>query len=706
MSCDRLHDADAPRWPHASEGTPGDTPPAGDAAAGDQAQDAAPAETGPSAARQWWGKHGHLVRPYGLALGADGYATAAHFMAPGAFQAVLAGLAAGITAEVVTEVTGHRGKRSKAARARTRKSVAVATSWMMLASGWTPTGWHDIIQWLALVGGVVIPSHNLYANRRDAQRDPGPTAGDSEEDEGPRAIAAPRPVDPRLTAFREQFCGPDCRLDGAAVDHFTVLPRGFSLQLGFPRDSRLNISDVEAEIVQIAKLYDVTRDRVTIGYLPGGESENRCQVVVQTVPVLATAERANPKWNRWDGKTTYDPATGMVGLGLFHDQGTAHYLLHTPYSGAAMGMVAGTPGSGKSGTINVIAADAGQAMMCVHCGPRGDCGQCDLQRMVALWMGDAQAQGLSVWRGYADLTGWGPEGCVELLQLADTTARARSQVLSSLEWQDTGPDGRPRRNVGKGWFDPWPGFPLILLVLDELPELAIHPDRELATEALSVLVKGVTQWRKVGIHPLVGTQMLDVGFMGDRAVREMIKFFNVIAHRCDEASSDMGGIVGDPTKLPLGEAGAGYTNGPERRPKDRFDTKFMPETLRPGMTGMDIRHLAAVIGRTRIDYDPGTLQAMDLHGITHQQVITEWNGRAPGDDVPPAPAGMGPGIGGLPTRDEAQSVLCALRENPAADLYRLMEVTGLDMAAAGRALDLLAANGDAIRTGEDQYTAA
>ncbi len=348
---------------------------------------------------------------------------------------------------------------------------------------------------------------------------------------------------------------------------------------------------------------------------------------MDTVPALSTTERAHPTRNRWNGETTYDPATGMIDLGLFHDQRTAHYLLHMPCSGAAMGLATGAPASGKTGTINVIAADAGQAKMCAHCGPRGDCGHCDPQRMIAVWMGDALAQALTVWRGRADLTGWGPEGCVELLQLADTTARARTQQLSSLKWRDTGPHGQPRHNTGKGWFDPWPGFPLILLALDDLPTLASHPDRDLAKEATSTLAGAVTQWRKAGIHLLAGTETHDVSQIGVRELREVMKSFNVIGHHCDELPLHLG-IEGDTRTLPAGEPGAGFINGPDGRPGDRFTTKFMPETLRPGMTGRDIRHLAEVIGNTPIAYDPGTKAAMDAHKTTHQQVITEWHRRA------------------------------------------------------------------------------
>ena len=70
------------------------------------------------------------------------------------------------------------------------------------------------------------------------------------------------------------------------------------------------------------------------------------------------------------------------------------------------------------------------------------------------------------------------------------------------------------------------------------------------------------------------------------------------------------------------------------------------------------------------------------------------------------PAGaQGPEHLGLPTSDEKDAVEAAIKAHPDADLYRVMEETGLSVLAVQRALDYLTANGDAIRRA-DQYTAA
>ena len=396
----------------------------------------------------------------------------------------------------------------------------------------------------------------------------------------------------------------------------------------------------------IGKLYDVTAAAVTVGYVPDNPSEARCQVIVRTVPALTVSQRADPAYNRWDGASTWDAATGLMNLGRYLDETITHYRLNTPRSGAGMGMVAGVPGSGKTGTMHIIAADAGLAKLCIRCGPRRTCTACDLQRVWAVWMADPQEQGFSVWRGRADLTGWGPEGCLELLEFADAVSAARGVVLSNMDWWDTGPDGRPRRNTGKGWFDPEPGFPGIALGLDELPKLAKYHDQDIARAALAIICNGVMEWRKRGIHPFFGTQSLDLTQIGIREIRDMIKFLNSIAHRCDEGTSSMGGVTGDPRLLPE-EPGVGYMAGPDGRSGDQFNVKIMPEVLRPGMRGTDIRHLAEVIACTPITYDPGTLSVLAEWGVKHQQVFTEWRGRHedPGAAAPAGPSGPAPAAG-------------------------------------------------------------
>jgi hypothetical protein len=179
----------------------------------------------------------------------------------------------------------------------------------------------------------------------------------------------------------------------------------------------------------------------------------------------------------------------------------------------------------------------------------------------------------------------------------------------------------------------------------------------------------------------------------------------------------MGGITGDPTKLSRDEKGAGYLNGHNRRPGVQFTTKYAPETLLPGDTGIDIRHVAGIIAQTPIQYDPGILAVMESWGIPHQMVFTEWKGRPAASDAglftpaaAAAPAGQapaaGPGLGGMAYREDADKVLAALRERADASIYDLMTATGLSLGAVAAVLDALASNGRVIRISDKQYKAA
>lgn len=681
----------------------------GGTAAGGGHEDDAAAFRKPAPVKLWlggmWKTRGYMARPFLWAAGADGYSMIAHALTAGhPLTGVLAALGAGAVAEVTMETVHRKTKRSESWRSMSRKEILAATVWGMIASGFTPTGWEDIMQWAAL-GALGLPAANRVRVERKSRKDrrawPPEPAGEITAAELPReqpAEAAP-PPDPRMTRFTARFCGEGGQLEGVTAEEIRDTAEGFLLVLRFESDSHSK-DTVEGLAVPIARLYDVTKDAISVSYLPDRPSEARCQVIVRTVP--AGSARKDPSWNRWDGQSSYDPETGLIDLGRYADGATAHYLLHTPGSGAAMGMVAGAPGQGKTGTLHVIIGESGLAMMCARCGVRGDCETCDMRRIAAVWAADPQEQGFSVWRERADLTGWGAEGSAELIDLAEAISDARGKVLADTVWYDYGPDGEARENTGKGFFDPVPGFPLIVLVIDELPKLVKHPDQQMAAHALQVLADGIMEWRKRGIHILFGSQMLDITQIGVKELREMAKYINSVSHRTDEVSSWDGGIKGRPQDLPRGEKGVGYINGPDDRSDVWFYTKLAPETLKPGMEGVvDIRHVAGLIARTPVDYHPCDRAVMETWGIRDRDVLKEWRGRpsASADDVgmtAPAAGGDGAsadGTGGIAYREDCEKVLAALEENPGAELPELMEITELDLNAVNTAISALIANG-------------
>ena len=84
-----------------------------------------------------------------------------------------------------------------------------------------------------------------------------------------------------------------------------------------------------------------------------------------------------------------------------------------------------------------------------------------------------------------------------------------------------GPDGRRRHNRGKGWFDVEIGFPLIDVTIDEWPLIVTHTDpTEVRKTGTRLMVRAVTLWRKRGIKPKIGTQVLDTTLPWDADPRD------------------------------------------------------------------------------------------------------------------------------------------------------------------------------------------
>lgn len=663
-----------------------------------------------------WAQYGYYTRPLPWGLGVDGVSLVTHQALAGSpLTAVITVAVAGATAEAVTEVRNHQQKRRPRWKTMTRQEITAASAWALLATAWTPAGWMDIVQWIALGGGLVLGGRHVFEERK-ARRERRPALEAPPRPEAPPEPEEPElppPPDRRLTIFTEWFCTPGGPLAGVTAGGFREVAHGFMLELEFPLDSRLSMADVEAQRIQIAKLYNCTRDAITIDYVPGSESELRCQVIIRQAPVVTvTGERQPRNPNQWDGRPTWNPATGLIDIGTYIDDTVARFRMNTPRSGSALAMVVGVPGAGKTTTLNVIGCEAGQAMLCARCGARGDCGQCSPERVMAVWAADPQEQGLSLWRGRADLTGWGAEGTVELLEFVNDVDAARGKLLSSREYWDTDPvTGAARHNVGQGWFDPEVGLPQIVLLLDELPVLVRHPDRELALHGLGIIADGIMRWRKRGIMPVFGSQLLDASQTGVRELRDVIKYLNMVAHRVDEVTNNMGGITGDPRTLPADLPGAGFIAGPDRRPGVQFATKGLPEARQAGERGIDARHLVGRIAQTPIRYDAAVLGVMEDWGVPHQAVFEEWNGRP--SAMPQAPAAtapaaaQGPAVGGMAYREDADAVLKSLQAaGGPQDKTDIMTATGLNLGPVARSLEALELNGQVVRVGDRQFQAA
>jgi hypothetical protein len=611
--------------------------------------------------------------------GADLAVLAAHAAAGAdpawAYGAVLA-LSAGAGAKVAWTFRPARRRRRRARRYAAgswalSSATALAGTAVGVASG---PG-----QAVMLAGGLAVATPYLWHTRRRPETEADPIPDTAEP--GP----VPTGPDPRMEAFRQRFgrTGPckDARLA------LTELRGGFALDLVLAPSADASTDDVIRLAPKIAALYDLPADHVSVEH-GSHRSERRARITV------LTARDALTRPQRWDGQPTYDPADGTIVIGRYGDSRAARYQLHQPGSGAASGVISGVTGSGKTGTAHVLACETGLARKDGH-------------RIAANWMADPQEQPFGVWAGRADLLGWGPEGSVHLLLMAYAAMRARSAWLGQLRWADH----LGRTNIGKGWFDPEPGLPLISMIVDEWPLLMADPAlRKILLAFVPSLLK---QSRKAGIGVTLITQLPDVSELGERVIREMLKAFNALSHRTDGLSRHMLGIQGDPSRLAPGVHGLGYLAGPDQRPGQVMRTKHLPEYLRPGQVGPDVRGLAENIAADPVALDDVVLAAIRPLGYTGPGQVLDGSGMLaaaialgfadPAETAgpPPTPRHPAPDADGPAAGHPLHLPLLAalLRARGELDLFDISEAAGISVLDADRALAGLVSSGHAVRVG-------
>jgi hypothetical protein len=642
-----------------------------------------------------------VVAPYGWILAADVVALTAHY-GGGLYGwwgqlATVAGAAAIVAARTLWHVRPSRLARVVKTKETRRKIVRDArialtagTVWELTAALWTPFGHPYTFMQLTLIGGgMAISAPHLWRNRRR----PGPA-------EPMLEIEAPQ-EDERLTRFRERFCQAGA-LREARLDAFEKVTGGFAFEVECAIAYGGTFKDVNNLEDVIAAFYDVPPDHVSVEP-PKSRSHRRARITI------LTATDAHEREERWDGTSTYDPKTGCFDLGRYADSARSRWQLHAPYSGAAGGLSAGVINSGKTGTLHVVACEAGQARLCIECLGEGTCIQCDPRRIAAVWLGDPQQQPFGVYRGKADLTAWGPLACVRMLYWLHTAGRQRAAAFGQMKWTDH----LGRTNHGKGWFDPEPGLPLVLGVIDEWP--MITDDPEYGPLAVALAVDILSEFRKVGISLVLGAQEADVDVLGERAIREALTAFNTVVHRTDRYAKQMLGIEGDPTFLAPGVPGLSYLNGVDRRSGIRQRTKSIREYLRRGETGVDVREIADRIAAEPIAYDDAFLKAIQGLGYTGPgQVLSDNDGwdlsalmsssetsESASTDAAPAASTFG---GSVPAENVGRiEHTLRVRNSEGADLYDLMEATGLNGLDVSRAVDVLITNGQAAQTSTGSY---
>jgi len=306
--------------------------------------------------------------------------------------------------------------------------------------------------------------------------------------------------------------------------------------------------------------------------------------------------------------------------------------------------------------------------------------------------------------------------------------KARAARFGTMEWTDH----LGRLNHGKGWFDPAPDEAEILATIDEWPLLAANP--VLGPLAIALAGAILKEGRKVGIALNLLTQLPDLSELGERVIREMLKAFNVLAHRTDGLSKSMLGIQGDPTKLAPGVHGLGYLNGADQRPAATQRTKHLPEYVKPGQDGPDVREIAERIAGDPVELGDAFTAAAAALGYTGRgQVLdgSQWNEMIAvyaRQLVKPAVAAMilaetcpetittaaaapvsgarqptppGPAAAGIPPW--LPILATAIAERGEVDLYDVSELGEVDVFEAERALAFLVHGGLAVQISPDRW---
>lgn len=683
------------------------------------------------------------LAPFAWAGGADLAAMSARW---GVHLTGAGGTAAGVTALVLIASAGTwtiarlRRRRSKTTlvlppltsaqmrrRRRAAGSWASFLSWAPVVIWVTPEGPHGLVQVVLVLGSVWFGRDHLWTHRQQRIQSTPPEAILAAPEPEPELEPEPEPEDPRLAAFRHRFItgsGSSSqarpKLVGAELHSPEEVPRGFSFEIRLDPEEDITYERVVALRPSIAGLYDVPADQVMCD--PGlNRSESRARVTVLTEPEAF----ADPEF--WDGESTYDPAAGTIEIGRFGDSRPSHWRLHAPRSGMWGGMIIGLSGTGKSGDINVIACEAGLVMKCPHCGAYraedGMCDDCQPSRMFMLLMGDPQKQAFSLWKNNADILFWGKDACVFQTRFMCDVMDERAADAGESTWTDA----KGRKREGIGWFDPSPDRPGIVGIIDEWTKVTSSPHGKEAVENSEAIHR---EARKAGECLIWASQMPDAGQTGtDRAGRDLVKEFNVLAHRVDGTGKAMIGIKGKAEHLPEGKDmyGIGYIGGVDGRSAVPQRTKGLEEDSADRIDALD---LAEYISGLPLTIDPAVQRVMDRYGITRGMVITDtwvaqWRAQAKaeaaaargkGGQTPPQD-GIVPETGQAwePSPESAaagpistgavDAAAAALRDHVAdhdgepAELFDVMAATGLAAGPASRALEALAAEGRARHAG-------
>jgi S-DNA-T family DNA segregation ATPase FtsK/SpoIIIE len=231
------------------------------------------------------------------------------------------------------------------------------------------------------------------------------------------------------------------------------------------------IADVTAKIPAIESGLGTFRGSVRV-YPTPDDLANRCELRVLDMDPHADAIP-------WPGRSVAS-ITQPIDLGPFEDATPCKVLFLRRHA-----IFGGTTGSGKSGGLNVLMANLAAC------------------RDVVIWAIDLKkGMELQPWQACIDRLATSPEQAVALLRDAVAILQARAELLAS---------------TGRRVWDPSPGMPALMIVIDEYAELTDEaPDATKDTDSIARL------GRAVAVTLIAATQRPTQKAMGQGAVRSQM----------------------------------------------------------------------------------------------------------------------------------------------------------------------------------------
>jgi hypothetical protein len=346
----------------------------------------------------------------------------------------------------------------------------------------------------------------------------------------------------------------------AWLDNPQPIPNGVTYTVCC-RGTRTHMDTILAEPSAVAAAFNASVDQV---YTEGDRSGIKSRGTLTKLTKRTLAES-----REWD-RRGIDPSTGLAVIGRFPDGTALHERVHVPGNGggARHTIVAGAPGSGKTGKLDL-----------------GLCNSAISGYIAPVILDPQEGQALPAWRDHVPYAR-GITDCMIYLAGLRNAMMARSRDLADLPWANP-VTGKTRK--GLGFFDyqivaqararlGLPPLPLVEVTIDEAPILLACPG------AVEMVLEIGKLGRKVGFRLVLAAQVPSIAELGQQELRSMLVGGNVILFRTgDKVSGGMLNIQADPWELPKEWAdgtptvGLGYSDGPDQRSSTTCRTDWVPD---------------------------------------------------------------------------------------------------------------------------------